>query len=460
MKRLTCEICGSTDLIKEDGAFVCQACGCKYSVEEAKKLILEVDGTVDIKGTVQIDKTDNIKQYLRMAWDAKKGKNYEECEKYANKVLEIDSNNSEASLLKGSAMAWQSSLSNIRIQESNVAWKNAITNADDASIPSIAKEIKSTYVDVVVALFSSYLRRLAVSTNPNDLSGPLSMTLNTLQMQYVLNMMQYEKEVKSRESIDENPFSDLEAPFISYSTWSMRVSEQENKTLESISRNNGLSSIMSTTLNLCTIACHFYTLIPVMLAEKDRLAAYDKQLETQQKVKTALLKIGGGDAARFTESIMSTTRKEKEEHRIQYQKKQKEEAKKRYDEYWNEHAEEKKALESEKEQLQNEKKELDVKLSEFKKKQEAVPAMEELNKIKTEINSLYDKQSKLGIFKGKEKKALQEQIDKLEDNKKGIEKTVKQQQYDLEPEIMPVKNRYKEVKERIDTIGWELKKER
>lgn len=37
MKQLTCEMCGSTDLIKEDGVFVCQACGIKYSVEEAKK---------------------------------------------------------------------------------------------------------------------------------------------------------------------------------------------------------------------------------------------------------------------------------------------------------------------------------------------------------------------------------------------------------------------------------------
>ena len=37
MKQLTCEMCGSTDLIKQDGVFVCQTCGCKYSVEEAKK---------------------------------------------------------------------------------------------------------------------------------------------------------------------------------------------------------------------------------------------------------------------------------------------------------------------------------------------------------------------------------------------------------------------------------------
>lgn len=41
MKQLTCEMCGSTNLLKQDGVFVCQSCGTKYSVEEAKKMIAE-----------------------------------------------------------------------------------------------------------------------------------------------------------------------------------------------------------------------------------------------------------------------------------------------------------------------------------------------------------------------------------------------------------------------------------
>lgn len=37
MKLLKCEMCGGTELVKQDGLFVCQQCGCKYSVEEARK---------------------------------------------------------------------------------------------------------------------------------------------------------------------------------------------------------------------------------------------------------------------------------------------------------------------------------------------------------------------------------------------------------------------------------------
>ena len=37
MKKLVCEMCGSSDMVKQDGMFVCQTCGVKYSLEEAKK---------------------------------------------------------------------------------------------------------------------------------------------------------------------------------------------------------------------------------------------------------------------------------------------------------------------------------------------------------------------------------------------------------------------------------------
>ena len=37
MKRIACEVCGSNQLIKEDGYFQCEYCGTKYSLDEARK---------------------------------------------------------------------------------------------------------------------------------------------------------------------------------------------------------------------------------------------------------------------------------------------------------------------------------------------------------------------------------------------------------------------------------------
>ena len=45
MKQVVCEMCGSTDLIKEDGIFVCQNCGMKYTADDAKKMMIEVDNS-------------------------------------------------------------------------------------------------------------------------------------------------------------------------------------------------------------------------------------------------------------------------------------------------------------------------------------------------------------------------------------------------------------------------------
>lgn len=46
MKAIKCELCGSNQLIKNDGYYQCEHCGTKYTLEEAKKLI--VSGTVEV----------------------------------------------------------------------------------------------------------------------------------------------------------------------------------------------------------------------------------------------------------------------------------------------------------------------------------------------------------------------------------------------------------------------------
>ena len=92
MKQLTCEMCGGTDLIKQDGVFVCQSCGCKYSVEEAKKMIIE--GTVDVTGsTIKVDKQSEIDNLiLRAKQFHDEGLSKKEDE-YYERVLDIDANN-------------------------------------------------------------------------------------------------------------------------------------------------------------------------------------------------------------------------------------------------------------------------------------------------------------------------------------------------------------------------------
>ena len=79
-------MCGSINLVKQDGMFVCQNCGTQYSVEEAKKMMIE--GTVEVQGTVKVDNSAFVEKYLANARRALEKEDWEEVEKYLT-LLEL-----------------------------------------------------------------------------------------------------------------------------------------------------------------------------------------------------------------------------------------------------------------------------------------------------------------------------------------------------------------------------------
>ena len=96
MKTLVCEMCGNNDLIKQDGVFVCQYCGTKYSLEEARKMMIE--GTVDVSGSiVKVDTSDELENLYTIAHRAKDANNNEKAAKYYDMILVKDPTSWEAS---------------------------------------------------------------------------------------------------------------------------------------------------------------------------------------------------------------------------------------------------------------------------------------------------------------------------------------------------------------------------
>ena len=104
MKQLVCEMCGGTDLIKQDGLFVCQNCGLKYSLEEAKKLMVEIDGTVEVTGTVKIDRSDNYNNLVQLARDAITDGRFDSAYSNCSEALAIMPNDPEMIALQGFAV--------------------------------------------------------------------------------------------------------------------------------------------------------------------------------------------------------------------------------------------------------------------------------------------------------------------------------------------------------------------
>ncbi len=131
MKQLTCEMCGNTEIVKQDGLFVCQACGMKYSLDEAKKMMVE--GTVDVQGTVKVDNSAFVEKYLANARRAKQKEDWEETEKYYNLVEQNAPDNIEAIFYSAYGKA-RRSLTEYDIYKRKAAFKvlqNCVSIIDD-----------------------------------------------------------------------------------------------------------------------------------------------------------------------------------------------------------------------------------------------------------------------------------------------------------------------------------------
>lgn len=108
MKKLVCETCGSSGLTKEGEYFVCPYCGCKYSVEEAKKMMIE--GTVEVQGTVAINFSNQVDSLLKRARLALEDKDFKKADEFAEQALNLDAECGEAYLIKWLRLLGVSSL--------------------------------------------------------------------------------------------------------------------------------------------------------------------------------------------------------------------------------------------------------------------------------------------------------------------------------------------------------------
>ncbi len=50
MKQISCETCGSSNLIKNDNVFICQQCGARYSLDAIKKMASNDKTASDLSG--------------------------------------------------------------------------------------------------------------------------------------------------------------------------------------------------------------------------------------------------------------------------------------------------------------------------------------------------------------------------------------------------------------------------
>lgn len=169
MRRLTCEMCGGTDLVKQDGFFVCQGCGCKYSVEEAKKM-MQGDASVGTSGAsgangesvpVRNTAAEELAGLYELARRAKNDNNAENAAKYYDMILLKDPTSWEASFYLVYFQAWQCKIA--QIQSAAISVSNCLGSVFALIRDHVPKNEQAKAVEEVISQCEHMGRMLAVA---------------------------------------------------------------------------------------------------------------------------------------------------------------------------------------------------------------------------------------------------------------------------------------------------------
>ena len=465
MKRLTCEMCGSTNIIKQDGLYVCQDCGTKYTVEEAKKMMVE--GTVEVAGTVKVDNSGSIDSYLQMAENALDASNNAEAENYANKIIEIDPRAWRAWFIKGKAAGWQTTRINNRYPESIVNWINAYQFAPEAEKTGLAADIQSEAMNISMAILqmecNSFVNYRS-EDNANDIKNALSMMeqkLGDLKTKTGIDVYTDALKTILERSVNTGVVNASNAADKEFGT-ERRDQDKFNWDQYTDAQDRCLSLLdkaysLTNDDDLCFTICKNY----IAIAEQVRdSCSYKFQVGVYTGGTYYIRDYSFTDKAKESRTkTIDGWKTKKDFHDPDKRQKDYQTIMKNCDasigsieeafafqQYWEQHSSEKSSLEGEKASLANQ-------IEELKKSKAANPLYESKKSVESRISSLKTELGSLGLFKGKERKAVHEKIDAAKAELKNLTENIKASEDQYDAQIAPLQAR-------ISEIDAELKKSR
>ena len=449
MKKVVCELCEGTEFTKIDGMFVCSGCGTKYSAEEARSMMKEVEGEAPIQtgapvvgapvvgepaGNPNQAQIDNM---LILAANAHEAGNNQEAENFCNQVIALDAMSYKAWFLKGQAIGWSSTLGNNRMEEAAHSFCKAIDFApedekDDLKDQAVEelKRLGLACIDLRKKNFANdpgNAELIGFKTDRKVLIDSLTVLLshgNAVGMpegylDEIAKLMTDSARTAflKVQTVWKNADHPGDGDFKTYLDWlgniqsllvyAIDASDDDDEA--DIPRYNLLIEVVEEPLQACSWEKQWSSY-------QSRYVDV-KSLSLNEKAKQSRIELANGykqKIKRLRESV--------NEKKIAEQKKAEEEKKARIDAYWEAHAEEKEKLEAEKKQLSEKKDELQAKIDKVNKeirtyqdlKKEEVPSEMEKKKYEDQIRDLRNRRANLGAFSGKEKKQIDADISALE----------------------------------------------
>lgn len=459
MAALVCDICGAKLTMGAGGIATCDNCGMQYNAERIREKIRENNGNSGSNGTsgdsgsnepTQSGMSDAIDRLLGMAKSAHSAGNNLEAEIYCNKVLEVDPSNYGAWIIKGQAAAWQSSLANSRINEGIQFIARGINYAPDELRQSLLAAAETEISNLLGAMNKLRADRFAKWPDADEAKGWMDSLLEfskthllfAEQAHYVMDRGRLLNPIaKTMEQTAIQAWNRSQDEYF-HQPCKMADYPDEYRWKRFIEKSNNCITLME-----CAALysddyddlIHIYENL-ISMRQYHRDAAYwefKHMYVGQQWVKypdpDACYSLNSQAKAEHTNKINEYTRKINE---IKGKKAAKiaEEARKKREEYWKAHADEKKKLEEERDRLNTE-------ISKKRQEISAIPGKEDIANLQKTIDDLERQKSSLGFFKGKEKKALQIQIDGIVAKQKAIQDKMDATKNVIERELQPLVNR-------------------
>ena len=461
MAALVCDICGGKLVMGSGGIAVCDSCGMEHSQDRMKEKIQE------IKGVVQIDNSHMVDNWMKMGESAAQAGNHKEAYDYFTKVIEVDSRNWRAIYEKGKAGAWQSTLANLRTAEIYQGIKMALDiikdlNMSDAEVADIKNEFAVALFNINNAITDLMWQNL-FDLDDKYFDAHWDQMWNTRQ-RHLTNVDQLEDALSLIADLDDD---------LSKSN----VIEFKKRMCSDL--RNACSSIQYWTDYSQT------SLGYLGFSPKEKQPYLDKfwklvdeirEVEPQYATEKYMYPDPFDAGLHSSDECYNYWKRIDDEKRV---RKERELAQKRYNDYWETHASEKKtyedrlcAIASEIGNLEQSVLPLenDIQAQETEKRKK-VPAENDMASLQQNINSLTQQKNALGLFQGKAKKAIQEQIDNLTAKMQSIETTIRYQQEAqrkcadekisaIKAEIKPLRDKIAALEKEKASITTELTKPR
>lgn len=457
MAALVCDLCGGKLVMGTGGVATCEGCGMEYTSERLREKIKEGNGAPRAEvPAAPVDNSPVIDNYLSMAKTALDANNNAEAESYANKVIEAQPRHAEAWLIKGKAAGWQTTGRKNRYPESILAWINAYTFASDEEKAAISQDIKTEAENIghaIVKMEGNSFEGYQSEENKKDVTNAVSMVEKQLDiLKDKTGIEVYTDEFKTilaravntaavNGSNDaDNDFGTERSGQTKYK-WE-RFTGAQDRCLELLDKAYDLSSDD----NLCHTICKNYIEIATTVRDscsyKYQSGGYygqdysftskAKQIRTDT-IKEWEQKRDKHDPAKRK----ANSKKALELYSSSLAEKEKKAA---IEKYWAEHAEEKASLEQERKELDNQSAQLRSALINNADEAAAKKLGAEINDTRTRMNSL-------GLFKGKEKKALAAKIEELSTQKGHHEQFWRNEQKRIDGEQKKIADRKKAIEE-------------